>query len=167
MKPQSWQGLELWWNSKVVGKTTRYQFLLCYYNTNWLQISKICRGKCLDWFQNCPGYSTVNCFPLPYGTWCPECFSSRRAELMTSWYANDCWLFVSRLPSKYWNIHVSGERLRGSQRTLTYCIFGADSRLASSQWETSLQSNAVSHWLGANLVWFSACAQPVRDVVAK
>ena len=28
---------------------------------------------------------------------------------------------------------------------------GADSRLAPSQWETSLQSNAVSHWLGANL----------------
>ena len=29
--------------------------------------------------------------------------------------------------------------------------FRADSRCASSQWETSLQSNAVSHWLGANL----------------
>ena len=27
----------------------------------------------------------------------------------------------------------------------------ADCRLAPSQWETSLQSNAVSHWLGANL----------------
>ena len=27
----------------------------------------------------------------------------------------------------------------------------ADSRLAPSQWETSLQSNAVSHWLGASL----------------
>ena len=27
----------------------------------------------------------------------------------------------------------------------------ADSRLAPSQWETALQSNAVSHWLGANL----------------
>ena len=27
----------------------------------------------------------------------------------------------------------------------------ADSRLAPNQWETSLQSNAVSHWLGANL----------------
>ena len=27
----------------------------------------------------------------------------------------------------------------------------ADSRLAPSQWEASLQSNAVSHWLGANL----------------
>ena len=31
------------------------------------------------------------------------------------------------------------------------CIFRADSRLAPSQWETSLQSNAVSHWLGADL----------------
>ena len=28
----------------------------------------------------------------------------------------------------------------------------ADSRLSPSQWETSLQSNAVSHWLGTNLV---------------
>ena len=27
----------------------------------------------------------------------------------------------------------------------------ADSRFAPSQWETALQSNAVSHWLGANL----------------
>ena len=27
----------------------------------------------------------------------------------------------------------------------------ADSRLGPGQWETSLQSNAVSHWLGANL----------------
>ena len=27
----------------------------------------------------------------------------------------------------------------------------AHSRLVPSQWETSLQSNAVSHWLGANL----------------
>ena len=26
-----------------------------------------------------------------------------------------------------------------------------ESKLAPSQWETSLQSNAVSHWLGANL----------------
>ena len=30
-------------------------------------------------------------------------------------------------------------------------ISRADSRFAPSQWETSLQSNAVSHWLGANL----------------
>ena len=30
-------------------------------------------------------------------------------------------------------------------------IFRTDSRLAPRQWETSLHSNAVSHWLGANL----------------
>ena len=29
--------------------------------------------------------------------------------------------------------------------------FRADCRLAPNQWETSLQSNAISHWLGANL----------------
>ena len=39
---------------------------------------------------------------------------------------------------------------------ITICIMPlyncrADSRFASSQWETSLQSNAVSHWTGANL----------------
>ena len=28
--------------------------------------------------------------------------------------------------------------------------YRADSRLAPSQWETSLRSNTVSHWLGAN-----------------
>ena len=29
--------------------------------------------------------------------------------------------------------------------------YRADSRLAPSQWETALQSNAISHWLAANL----------------
>ena len=29
--------------------------------------------------------------------------------------------------------------------------YRADSKLVPSQWETSLQSNAVSHWLGASL----------------
>ena len=29
--------------------------------------------------------------------------------------------------------------------------YRADSRFAHSQWETSLQSNALSHWMGANL----------------
>ena len=42
------------------------------------------------------------------------------------------------------------------QNSVYYECFGkiminwADSRLASSQWETPLQSNAVSHWMGAN-----------------
>ena len=34
--------------------------------------------------------------------------------------------------------------------TIQY-IFRADSWFAPSQWETSLQSNTVCHWLGANL----------------
>ena len=38
------------------------------------------------------------------------------------------------------------------------CDTRADSRLAPSQWETSLQSSNVSHWLGASLdsaLWYS------------
>ena len=42
-----------------------------------------------------------------------------------------------------------------------YHLGRAESRFAPSQWETSLQSNAFSHWLGANLdstlPWYSAC----------
>ena len=34
---------------------------------------------------------------------------------------------------------------------LIHTVNKADSRLAPSQWETSLQRNAVPHWLGANL----------------
>ena len=33
----------------------------------------------------------------------------------------------------------------------SHCVTRADSWLAPSQWETSLQSNAVFHWLGANI----------------
>ena len=47
---------------------------------------------------------------------------------------------------------TTANRLAVTQTTYHYMgIFRADSRLAPSQWETSLQSNAVSHWLGANL----------------
>ena len=37
-----------------------------------------------------------------------------------------------------------------SEATTEY-VFRADSRLASSQWETALLCNDVSHWLGASL----------------
>ena len=41
-----------------------------------------------------------------------------------------------------------------------------DSRLVPSQWKTSLQSNAVSHWLGANLEsalnWHAVITDPMR-----
>ena len=48
--------------------------------------------------------------------------------------------------------HSSDVTVMSYQRSLeihSWCR--ADSRLAPSQWETSLQSNAISHWLGANL----------------
>ena len=40
--------------------------------------------------------------------------------------------------------------------------YRADSRLSPSQWETSLQSNAISHWLGAILE--SALYYPTPEV---
>ena len=36
-----------------------------------------------------------------------------------------------------------------------------DSRLALSQWETFLQSNAISHWLGSNLEQFLVNPSPI------
>ena len=37
------------------------------------------------------------------------------------------------------------------RRVFMAAQFRFDSRLSTSQWETSLQSNTVSHWLGTNL----------------
>ena len=47
-----------------------------------------------------------------------------------------------------WSIGGSGIFYFGQ-----HCLINdrADSRFVPSQWETSLQSNAVSHWLGADL----------------
>ena len=45
-----------------------------------------------------------------------------------------------------WDFVLGGRK----QPSLRY-LHRADSRFASSQWETSLHSNAVSHWLGAKL----------------
>ena len=62
---------------------------------------------------------------------------------------------VTRLPFHDWVEVINGNVFAKYQ-----ILFGiptspinsrGDSRFASSQWETSLQSNAVSHWLGANL----------------
>ena len=64
----------------------------------------------------------------------------------------------------YWKIthlklhpHLFGINVKnnvGDETIFYYTIMvmsSADSRRAPGQWETSLQSNAVSHWLGANL----------------
>ena len=49
--------------------------------------------------------------------------------------------------------------------TFLYSINRADSRLAPSQWDTSLQSNAVSHWLGTNLESTLIIVRPVNKSV--
>ena len=45
---------------------------------------------------------------------------------------------------------VSGKESKHIE-TIIQAIYRIDSRFAPSQWETVLQSNTVSHWLGANL----------------
>ena len=68
-------------------------------------------------------------------------------------------MFAARIP---WAIndlkHVFHQRLFIELADkMLWCLTGfninirADSGFVPSQWETSLQSNAVSHWLGANL----------------
>ena len=42
---------------------------------------------------------------------------------------------------------------------ITY--YRADSSQAPNQWETSLQSNPVSHWLGANLESITISLSPI------
>ena len=42
-------------------------------------------------------------------------------------------------------------------------IFRAESSSAPSQWETSLQSNAIYHWLGANLESALICWHQLAD----
>ena len=46
---------------------------------------------------------------------------------------------------------TSDDKVASWQLSVNSSVSKTDSRLAPSQWETSLQSNAVSHWLGANL----------------
>ena len=66
--------------------------------------------------------------------------------------------FCSNMSGLLINHVISGVGLDGfglgwglGVRLFCHWYFRADSMLAPSQWETSLQSNAVSHWLGANL----------------
>ena len=53
--------------------------------------------------------------------------------------------------SVYWYSHPLTRGLGILLALLLSHVFRADSRIAPSQWEMSLQGNAVSHWLGANL----------------
>ena len=77
--------------------------------------------------------------------------------------------------------HPFGHLLCLGSHPVWYSISGADSRLAPSQWETSLQSNSVSHWLGANLksaldihplnavvsIFMLSCQSNIRDEMSR
>ena len=56
--------------------------------------------------------------------------------------------FVKRLPLLCLSLWVFNFKWHG---IIDIIMNRADSRLAPSQWETSLQSNAIPHWLGTNL----------------
>ena len=51
----------------------------------------------------------------------------------------------------YWNSYLVSTAQRLSKNPCRDTKFRADSELLPSQWEMSLQSNVISHWLGANL----------------
>ena len=65
--------------------------------------------------------------------------------------------YVQKCISYYKTTYYSTSQLTWHPKILTLHILylilidDPDSRLGPSQWETSLHSNAVSHWLGANL----------------
>ena len=59
-------------------------------------------------------------------------------------------ILFSPCPSVHLSLCLSVDRIVSALYLPQYSP-RADSRYVPSQWETSLQSNAVSHWLGANL----------------
>ena len=72
------------------------------------------------------------------------CTDGQRYVLPIRWrmYKTNGWITICII-SLRWTGMVANDMI--------YCR--ADSRIAPNQWEMSLQSNAFSHWLGANLDW--------------
>ena len=61
---------------------------------------------------------------------------------------------ISYVTVYYWDHCIFWRKLPHYDEIKLYIMidsYRADSRLAPSQWETSLQSNAIFHWLGAHL----------------
>ena len=93
------------------------------FSITWSFISKIQCGPFIIWPISPQIHKKI---PIP----CPKFFICSTLLLLCC-YCCICWHLTFQCYNRNW--------LR------------ADSRFAPSQWETSLQSNAVSHWLGANL----------------
>ena len=75
---------------------------------------------------------------------CPRLRDEKCLAMFYSLGTNRMEWFFKVIQVKFW---PSGQDLKQKGSTQ----YRADSKLAPSQWETSLQSNAVSNWLGANL----------------
>ena len=87
---------------------------------------------------------------LPYSQLLTLWAHDTRQTLLTAWAL--CWWSQTDLTNDAvmgMNDYTRTGNSHHLQTTGWY--LRVDSRLAPSQWETSLQSNAVSHWLGANL----------------
>ena len=74
---------------------------------------------------------------------CNKILSKNNNELLLN---PPLWTNLSEIWSKYNNFHL--EFLLSSQ---LWCVIRTDTRLAPSQWDTALQCNPASHWLGGNL----------------
>ena len=76
-------------------------------------------------------------------------------------FNNHIWYMFLNISIHYpeWNSHILRAQMAAEilpsfiahQGLIWWMHIRADSRLAPSQWETSLQSNTISHWLVANL----------------
>ena len=92
-------------------------------------------------------------------------FFTLSRSIHSGWIAMHCWIIRPvGIPTVFpWqfshlhspngtNCHPLGRSKWDWERVYIIQILGwFDSRLAPSQWETSLQSNAVSHWMGPSL----------------
>ena len=66
--------------------------------------------------------------------------------LMINKFVAQSWVFQTLQ-----DLRIRHETLMFPFSTILRAFHRADSRLMPGQWETALQSNAVSHWLGTNL----------------
>ena len=125
------------------------------YCTCSISRSALFRTECSDW--NIVGYETGAVWDL----WIRSIVGMRQVEQHWCYLNNNEQInfhkhhFIRTIYCTYHCnqlIHgVSDNSICQSYSQLYKSYFRADFRLAPSQWGTSLQSNAVSHWLGANL----------------
>ena len=77
-----------------------------------------------------------------------------RILLFTSWNIvnfNIIYIFFMKYNTEGFQTILTSLSILAYQQRIKKYLYRADSRLAHSQWETSLQTNAIFHWLGTNL----------------